>query len=304
MRYKLTLEYDGTSLIGWQENAQGPSVQSLLQEAIFKFCRQRVEVVAAGRTDAGVHALGMVCHFDLEVAERRAQSAGDDNNKIEDNSSKEAHSETPSLFVLRPSTSEKPSLCALRSATYCETIMRALNFYLMNSPIAVLGCEEVPDDFHARFSCVRRNYRYIILNRRAPAVLGKSMVWWIPRPLDLEKMRVAAERLVGNHDFTSFRASECQAKSPVKTLDSVNIRMTDDGWGMKSNSFIHHPSSIILDFSARSFLHHQVRNMVGTLVEIGLGKPYNIDEIFAAKNRSAAGPTSPASGLYFVTAEY
>ncbi|MCL1891863.1 MAG: tRNA pseudouridine(38-40) synthase TruA [Alphaproteobacteria bacterium] len=242
-RYKLTLEYDGTDLIGWQENAQGPSVQSLLQDAVFKFCQQYVEVFAAGRTDAGVHALGMACHFDLSDSDHDA-----------------------------------------------ETVMRALNFYLNDAPVCVLNCEIVPDDFHARFSCLRRNYRYVILNRRAPAVLDKNKVWWIPRSLDIDAMRAAAEKLHGNHDFTSFRASECQAKSPVKTLDE--IRITSNG------------ELITIDFSARSFLHHQVRNMVGTLVEIGLGKPYDIDEIFAAKNRSAAGPTAPPSGLYFVSAEY
>ena len=244
-RYKFTLEYDGSGLIGWQENSQGPSVQSLLQEAIFKFCGQNAEVVAAGRTDAGVHALGMVCHFDLGDA-----SFGS------------------------------------------ETVLRAVNFYLqqMGAAIAILDCEIAPDDWHARFSCTRRNYRYQILNRRAPAVLDKNRAWWIPRPLDIEKMRAAAELLVGSHDFTSFRAAECQAKSPIKTLNEIRIT--------------NHESRITIDFSARSFLHHQVRNMVGTLVEIGLGKPLDIDEIFAAKSRAAAGPTAPARGLYFISAEY
>jgi tRNA pseudouridine38-40 synthase len=146
------------------------------------------------------------------------------------------------------------------------------------------------DDFHARFSCTGRNYRYIILNRSAKPALDKNRVWWIPQKLDINAMKSAAEKLTGNHDFTSFRASECQAKSPIKTLDSIKVIM--DG------------EFIVIDFSARSFLHHQVRNMVGTLVEIGFGKSLNIDEIFAAKNRSAAGPTAPAAGLYFVSANY
>lgn len=180
MRYKLTLEYNGTTLIGWQENIQGPSVQSLIRDAIFKFSQQDVEVVAAGRTDAGVHALGMVCHFDL-------------------------------------SNEHDP-----------ETVMRAINFYLIDSPVAVLDCEIVPDDFHARFSCIKRNYRYIILNRPAPVIMDKNMVWWIPRSLDVEKMQAAAAKLIGNHDWTSFRASECQAKSPIKTLDKVEIRTKDE----------------------------------------------------------------------------
>lgn len=241
-RYKITLEYDGTDLIGWQENRQGESVQSLLKDAIEKFCGARPDVVAAGRTDAGVHAFAMVAHFDLE------------------------------------------------SDAKADTVKRAMNFYLTGKPVVVLDCEIVSEDFNARFSCVRRNYKYYVLNRSAPAVLEKNRVWWVPRKLDISAMRKAGAQLVGNHDFTSFRASECQAKSPIKTLDVCKITKRGD--------------MIEFDFSARSFLHHQVRNMVGTLVEIGLGKPYDIGEIFAAKNRSAAGPTAPASGLFFVSADY
>ena len=241
-RYKINIEYDGTDLIGWQINQDGPSVQSLLQEAIFKFCGEQAEVYSAGRTDAGVHAISMVAHFDLE----RGQDA--------------------------------------------QTVMRAMNFYLVNKPVSVLNCEKVSDDFHARFSCVARHYKYVVVNRSAPVVLNKNRVWWVPQKLDVDAMKKAAGKLLGKHDFTSFRAAQCQAKSPIKTLDSVSI--TQNG------------EEIIFKFSARSFLHHQVRNMVGTLVEIGMGKPYDIDEIFVAKDRSAAGITAPASGLYFVAADY
>lgn len=241
-RFRITLEYDGTDLIGWQENRQGPSVQSVLRDAIYAFCGVRPDVVAAGRTDAGVHAIAMVAHFDLP---------GDYD---------------------------------------ANTVMRAVNFYLVGRPVAILSCDVVPDDFNARFDCVARHYKYIVLNRSAAPVLNKNRVWWVPRALDVAAMRRAASRLVGHHDFTSFRATQCQAKSPIKTLDVCNI--TADG------------DNIIFEFSARSFLHHQVRNMVGTLVEIGLGKPYDIDEIFAARARSAAGPTAPASGLYFISADY
>ena len=241
-RYKVILEYDGTDLIGWQENAQGPSVQSILRDAIFSFCGERPDVVGAGRTDAGVHALGMVAHFDLE------------------------------------------------KETDAETVMRALNFYLVNQPVSVLNCEIVADDFNARFDCCARHYKYVVLNRGPQPVLNKSRVWWVPRKLNITAMKRAAEKLVGKHDFTSFRASECQAKSPIKTLDSVTITKSGD--------------EIVFEFSARSFLHHQVRNMVGTLVEIGAGKPYDIDEVLTAKNRSVAGPTAPASGLFFVSADY
>lgn len=241
-RYKLILEYDGTNLIGWQENRQGPSVQSTVKDAIEKFCGARPDVIAAGRTDAGVHAIAMVAHTDID-------------------------------------------------GTFgAETVMRALNFYLVGKPVSVLGCEIVSDDFNARFDCTARHYKYIVLNRGAAPVLDKNRVYWVPKKLDINAMRAAAEKLIGNHDFTSFRASECQAKSPIKTLDRIEITQNGD--------------NVIFEFSARSFLHHMVRNIVGTLIEIGHGKPFDIDEILAARNRSAAGPTAPAAGLYFIRADY
>ncbi len=241
-RYKVILEYDGTDLIGWQENRQGSSVQSLVKDAIEGFSGARPDVVGAGRTDSGVHAVAMTAHFDLD----------------------------------------------------CEhaphTVMRALNFYLTGKPVSVLSCDIVPNDFNARFDCTARHYKYVVLNRGAAPVLAKNRVYWVPRPLDVDAMQCAANKLLGNHDFTSFRASECQAKSPVKTLDMIKITKCGD--------------EIIFEFSARSFLHHMVRNIVGTLVEIGLGKPLDIDAIMAAKKRSAAGPTAPASGLFFIRADY
>ena len=241
-RYKVFLEYDGTDLIGWQENRQGPSVQSIMKDAIYGFCGARPDVVGAGRTDAGVHAVAMTAHFDID------------------------------------------------GNFDANTVMRALNFYLNNKPVSVLNCEIVSDEFNARFDCVARHYKYIVLNRSASPVLNKNRVYWVPRKLNVDAMRMAAQKLIGNHDFTSFRASECQAKSPVKTLDKIEITQNGD--------------EIIFEFSARSFLHHMVRNIVGTLIEIGLGKPYDIDEILSAKNRSAAGPTAPADGLYFIRADY
>jgi len=241
-RYKIDIEYDGTNLIGWQENQQGDSVQSLLKKAIFQFCSEQVEVVGAGRTDAGVHAIDMVAHFDLEKD-------------------------------FEP-----------------DTVMRAINFYLMSKPVSVLSCEKVSQDFHARFNCVKRYYKYVVINRSAPLVLSKKRAWWVPHVLDLEAMQNAARLLLGKHDFSSFRASQCQAKSPIKTLDECSIIKSGD--------------EIIFEFSAKSFLHHQVRNMVGTLVDIGSGKPYNIEEIFEAKDRSAAGVNAPAAGLFFVKADY
>ncbi len=241
-RYKVILEYDGTDLIGWQENAQGPSVQSIVKDAIFEFCGARVDVVGAGRTDAGVHAIAMTAHVDLP-GENSAQ-----------------------------------------------TVMRALNFYMMGRPVVVRDCQIVSDEFNARFNCTARHYKYIVLNRPMAPVLQKNRVYWVPRKLDVDAMRAAATKLIGNHDFTSFRASQCQAKSPIKTLDKIEITQNGD--------------EIIFEFSARSFLHHMVRNIVGTLIEIGIGKPYDIDDVLAAKCRSAAGPTAPASGLYFIRADY
>lgn len=242
MRYKIILEYNGTNLIGFQKNKDGDSVQSLVEDAIFKFSGLVVDVVACGRTDAGVHAIAMPAHFDLD------------------------------------------------KTTDAETIKRALNFYLLEKPVSVVSCEQVSDDWHARFSCKKRNYKYVIFNQDFPPVIKKEFGWWIPQELDILLMRDAASKLVGNHDFSSFRASECQAKSPIKTLDLSEITVCDD--------------RIAIEFAAKSFLHHQVRNMVGTLVEIGRGKPFDIDEIFAAKDRSQCGPTAPAEGLFFVKADY
>ncbi len=241
-RYKVELEYDGTNLIGWQENLDGPSVQSVMMDAIEQFCGARPTVFGAGRTDSGVHSVCMTAHFDLDTDYD------------------------------------------------ANTVMRALNFYLLNKPVSVLSCDVVPDDFHARFSCTARHYKYVVLNRGAAPVLEKNRVYWFPQKLDVEKMRLAAQKLLGQHDFTSFRATQCQAKSPIKTLDQLDITVDGD--------------HIIFELSARSFLHHMVRNIVGTLLEIGTGKPYDIDQVLAAKNRTAAGPTAPASGLYFIRASY
>jgi len=246
MRYKIILEYNGAGLIGFQKNRHGDSVQSLVEEAVFKFSGQTVEVVPCGRTDAGVHALAMPAHFDLM-----------NNEKLTMNN---------------------------------EVIKRALNFYLTDFPVSVVSCEEVADDWHARFGCKMRRYKYVIANQDFPPVLDGDFAWWVPQPLNVGAMRDAAARLLGEHDFSSFRAAECQAKSPVKTLDEARIT--------------NHESRITIEFCARSFLYHQVRNMVGTLVEIGRGKPLNLDAILDARDRAAAGPTAPACGLFFIGAEY
>ena len=245
-RYKLTLEYDGTDLLGWQRQLDGPSVQEYLEKAVRGFSGQSVEMTAAGRTDAGVHALGQVAHFDLETKldEYRLQQAFS------------AH---------------------LRQ---------------LEAPIAVLRVETAAPDFHARFSAVGRGYVYRILNRRAPTVLLTNRVWTVGYPLDVEKMREGAKYLLGHHDFTSFRGAGCQALSPLKTLDRLDITTNGDE----------------IDFvvEARSFLYHQVRNMVGTLKSVGDGKfsPQDVKFILEKKDRACAGATAPACGLYLSKVMY
>jgi tRNA pseudouridine38-40 synthase len=243
-RYKLTLEYDGAGFAGWQRQDNGPSVQAALEAAVLGFCGETVTVQGAGRTDAGVHALGQVAHLDLA------------------------------------------------KETDADTVRDALNAHLKPAAVAVLAAEAVAGDFHARFSALERGYRYRIVNRRAPLALDRGRAWFVPQPLDAAAMHDAAQALLGNHDFTSFRASECQAKSPVKTLDVLDV--IRDGQELR------------IEARARSFLHHQVRNMVGTLKLVGEGKWRRADVTRAleARDRSAAGPTAPAAGLYLVAVRY
>lgn len=247
-RYKLTLEYDGTGLAGWQKVPDRASVQSLLETAVLGFCGSAMEVVGAGRTDAGVHARAAVAHVDLP--------------------------KDYSGF----------------------TVMQALNFHLLNEEkqrqVSVVHAERVADDFHARFHAVNRHYFYSILNRRAPSALDARYTWHVPEKLDAKKMQQAANHLLGHHDFTSFRDSECQAKSPEKTLDTLSVDR--------------HGDDIHIRAAARSFLHHQMRIMVGTLVEVGRGK-WDADAVKTAlesRDRRAAGPTAPPHGLYLMGVEY
>jgi tRNA pseudouridine38-40 synthase len=243
-RFKLTLEYDGGGFVGWQRQANGPSVQAALEAAVLAFCGETVEVVGAGRTDAGVHAEGQVAHLDL---------ARD----------------------CRP-----------------ETLRDALNFHLKPAPVAVLAAEPAGPDFHARFDAIRRRYRYRIVNRRAPLALERGRAWLISVPLDAAAMQAAADRLVGRHDFTSFRASQCQAASPLKTLDRLTVSRSG--------------AAVDIAAEARSFLHHQVRNMVGTLKLVGEGKwtERDVAAALAARDRAAAGPTAPPDGLVLVGVDY
>jgi tRNA pseudouridine38-40 synthase len=171
-------------------------------------------------------------------------------------------------------------------------LMEALNARLRPDPIAVIACEAKPDEWHARFSCIGRQYEYRIANRRAPLTLERGHAWHVTRPLDAEAMQRAAQRLVGHHDFTTFRSVSCQAQSPVKTLDRLEVRRIAD--------------HVLVEAAARSFLHHQVRSMVGTLALVGLGQwtEGQVAEALAARDRAALGLNAPAEGLYFVSAKY
>ena len=245
-RYRLDLEYDGRPYAGWQRQADHPSVQQAIEEAIFRLSGEKVSIRGAGRTDAGVHATGQVAHVDLEKSWRD------------------------------------------------DTVRDALNAHLQmaREAVSILGARMVPDDFDARFSATGRRYLYRILNRRAPAALGANRVWLVQKSLDADAMHRAAQALVGRHDFTTFRSVHCQAKDPVKTLDRISVRREGE--------------HVIVETAARSFLHHQVRSMVGCLALVGLGKwrEEAIAEALAAKDRTALGLNAPPEGLFFVRAVY
>ena len=244
VRYRLTIEYDGTPFVGWQRQDNGPSVQGCLEEAIFKLCGETVTVTGAGRTDAGVHALGQVAHFDL-------------------------------VKEFAP-----------------DKIRDALNHFVRPSPIAVLEAQVAAPDFHARFSATARHYLYRIICRRAPLALERGHAWHVVHELDAEAMHAAAQSLIGKHDFTTFRAAECQAQSPVKTLDRLTVRRALD--------------EIDVEASARSFLHHQVRSIVGSLKLVGEGKwrVREVGEALKAADRSRCGPVAPPDGLHLVRVDY
>jgi tRNA pseudouridine38-40 synthase len=243
-RYRLTIEYDGSGLVGWQRQANGLSVQEALETAVGRLCGERVTVRGAGRTDAGVHALGQCAHLDLE------------------------------------------------KAVPAEVLRSALNHYLRPAAISVLAAAPAPEDFDARLSAVGRVYFYRILNRRAPPSLARGRVWHVAPPLDVAAMAEAARHLVGHHDFSTFRDSLCQASSPLRTLDALELRREGE--------------EIRIEARARSFLHHQVRNMAGTLKLVGLGRwhPDDVAKALAARDRRVGGPTAPAEGLYLVEVCY
>jgi tRNA pseudouridine38-40 synthase len=244
-RYALTIEFDGGPFMGWQRQAHGPSVQEAIERAVTAITGEDAAVHAAGRTDAGVHALAMRAHVDI------------------------ARTITP------------------------FRLMEGLNALLRPDPIAILDCRAVAGDWHARFSCVARHYEYRIITRRAPLTLARGLAWRIPTPLDLDAMAAAARMLLGRHDFTTFRSAHCQADSPVRTLDRLEVLGGPGG-------------TIAVEASARSFLHHQVRSMVGCLALVGRGQwtPDDMRRALEARDRAALGLNAPPEGLYFVRADY
>lgn len=245
-RYRLTIEYDGTPYAGWQRQENGASVQAAIEQAILAFCGEDVRIRGAGRTDAGVHALGQVAHVDL--------------------------------------ARDWPA----------DTVRDALNAHLVKAADAaiILAAERAEDDFDARFSATARHYLYRIVNRRAPLAIEKHRAWWVPRLLDHEAMHEAAQILVGKHDFTTFRSVQCQAKSPVKTLDRLDVARYGE--------------TVEIRASARSFLHNQVRSLAGTLKQVGEGRwsANDVKTALEARDRSACGPVAPPDGLYLLHVDY
>ena len=243
-RYKIKIEYEGTSFVGWQFQKNGQSIQEVLQKAIFKFSKEKVIVIGAGRTDSGVHALGQTAHFDLK-------------KKISK-----------------------------------KKILPAINQNIENKSVTVLKVIKVNKKFHARHDAKKRTYRYLIVNRQSPLALQKNKAWHIRKKLDLLSMKKGAKFLLGTHDFSTFRASACGAKSPIRTMEKILIKK--------------HKDKITLQFTSRSFLQQQVRSMVGCLKYLGEAK-WNLNDFiksFKSKNRLKCAPPAPACGLYLVKVEY
>lgn len=314
MRYKITIEYDGTNLLGWQKQLDGPSVQQYLEEALIGFAKNNlVELDESEENNEQTFKLSNanICKNDGFSEEdgvastersRRTQRLGGTDICVRENTSTEKLLKLSNKTIIQGAGRTDAGVHALAQVAHFDLkkamepfrIREAFNAHLKinNAPVAVLDVEPVSDEFHARYSAKGRGYIYRILNRRAPSALERNRVWWVPVPLDIEKMRQGAAWLIGHHDFSSFRASACQALSPIKTLDKIDITTRGE--------------EIIFEVEARSFLHHQVRNIVGSLKMVGDGHlhPYDIKKILEAKNRSAAGVTAPAEGLYLSKVKY
>jgi len=247
-RYALKVEYHGGPFVGWQRQTGLSSVQGAIEAALAKLEPRAHKIAAAGRTDAGVHAMAQVAHCDMD----RDWEA--------------------------------------------FRLSEALNYHLKPAPVAIIACAQVPDSWHARFSAIQRRYLFRILMRRAPATHQAGLVWQVKHLLDADVMQQAADQLVGEHDFTTFRSTICQAVSPVKTLERLNVREVETPHGPEMH----------FDVAARSFLHNQVRSFVGTLERVGAGTltPQDVVDALAAKDRAACGPVCPPQGLYLASVSY
>lgn len=247
-RFALKVEYHGAPFYGWQRQKDHASVQGAIETALAKVEPRVHNIAAAGRTDAGVHALGQVAHCDM---------TGD--------------------------------WTAFR-------LSEALNFHLKPQPVAIVAAAAVDDRWHARFSAQERQYLFRILMRRAPVTHEAGHVWQVKKPLNVAAMQEAAQYLLGRHDFTTFRSTICQAKSPIKTLDALDIWAVDGFCGPEVHFRVR----------ARSFLHNQVRSFVGTLERVGMGgwKPEDVRTALEARNRAACGPVCPPQGLYLAHVVY
>ncbi|QYX57364.1 tRNA pseudouridine(38-40) synthase TruA [Roseovarius sp. SCSIO 43702] len=247
-RFALKVEYHGAPFAGWQRQKDQPSVQGAIETALARLEPGPHTIAAAGRTDAGVHALAQVAHCDL-------------------------------------SRDWEPF-----------RLSEALNYHLRPDPVAIIDVARVAPDWHARFSAVERRYLFRLLVRRAPATLEAGLVWHIRHDLDVDAIRNAARHLLGRHDFTTFRSAMCQAASPVKTLDQLDIETHETPFGHE----------IRFKLRARSFLHNQVRSFVGTLERVGAGswQPGDVKAALDARDRSACGPVAPSHGLYLAGVSY
>ena len=243
-RYQIKVEYDGTNFVGWQYQKNGLSIQEILQKAIFQFSREKVTVTGAGRTDAGVHAIGQVAHFDLKKKFKKKN------------------------FIL------------------------GVNQYIGKNPVTILNIKKTNNKFHSRFDAKERTYQYLIINRQSPLALQKNKAWHIRKKLDVKAMKKGAKLLLGTHDFSTFRASSCGAKSPIKTLKKISVKKNND--------------KLILNFTSKSFLQQQVRSMVGCIKYLGEGK-WKLDDFknaFKSKKRSNCAPPAPSHGLYLKKVYY
>ena len=243
-RFKILIEYKGVNYVGWQKQENGKSIQEVIENSIKKLTGEKRQIFAAGRTDAGVHGLGQVAHFDLKK------------NLSED------------------------------------TIRDGLNSYLRSESISILDAKKTTKDFHARFSAKKREYLYKIINRRAPLTIEKDLAWVLHKKIDLKKIKRAAKLFIGKNNLNAFRSAHCQSKTAIKNIDQIKIKKIND--------------KIEIYIKAKSFLHSQVRIMVGTLIQVGEGKmqPEDIKSIIKKAKRENAGPTAPASGLYLLKVYY